>query len=473
MAGGVAADTLYETALSDAIFLRKRLALWDGLPALQASFRQRVARHRYAGDASLLTPFSFLSDPSTRLEQRVAAEAWSRRYVVETLPQRPLSAGRLRVGYLSADLHDHATGILAVGLFEQHDRERFEVIAYSTGPDDGSALRKRLVAAFDRFVDARGWPDAQLARRIAADGIDILVDLKGHTERAPTGVMALRPAPIAVSYLGYPGTMGASFVDYLIGDRIVTPLAHANDYSETLVQLPHSYQINDDRRAIAASPSRADLGLPDDAVVLCCFNNAYKINADVLDAWVEILRRAPKAVAWMQTRGDAIELRARLLQEVAARGGVEPGRIVFADMRPHAEYLALYRCADLYLDTWPYNAHTTASDALWAGCPVLTMAGETFAGRVAASLLTALGTTQGIVPDRANYIATAASLASDRGRLAQYRAQVGARLAARPPLFDTRRTTRAIEAAYQAMARQHRRGRRSTILVNDDLSITD
>lgn len=458
-------ETHNETALSELIFLKKQCVSWDGLAGLQAVFRKRVAQHARACDMSALTPFSFLSDPSSREEQRAAAEAWSRRWFEYPASTRPLSRGRLRVGYLSADLHEHATGILAVGLFEQHDRSRFEVFAYSTGPDDGTALRQRLVSAFDRFVDARGWSEDRVAARIRDDGIDILVDLKGHTERAPTGVMARRPAPIAVSYLGYPGTMGAPFVDYLIGDAIVTPLAHAADYAETLVLLPHAYQINDDRRTMATAPTRAALGLPVDAVVFCCFNNLYKITGDVFDAWVDILMRSPRSVLWLLSRADDEAIRNRLRREAVARG-LDPQRIVFSDTRPHADYLALYQRADLLLDTWPYNAHTTASDALWAGCPVLTFTGKTFASRVATSLLNAVAMPEGIAVDRADYVARAVAFGVDRASLDALRFRLARELRS-APLFDTRRSTRAIEAAYGRMAEQFGSGKREPIIIAD------
>jgi predicted O-linked N-acetylglucosamine transferase (SPINDLY family) len=456
-------DPDHEPALSELIFLKKQRASWDGLPGLQSAFRARVARHARAGEISGLTPFSFLSDPSSRAEQRAAAAAWALRDLEYAPSGRPLSTGRLRIGYLSADLHEHATGVLTVGLFEQHDRARFEVFAYSTGPDDGSALRRRLVGACDRFVDARGWSDERIATAIRDDAVDVLVDLKGYTERATTGVMARRPAPIAVSYLGYPGTMGASFIDYLIGDAVVTPLAHADDYSETLVHLPHSYQVNDDRRTIAAAPTREALGLPQDAVVFCCFNNVYKITPDVFDAWVDILLASPRSVLWLLTRADDDTLRNQLRREAASRG-LDPQRIVFGDTRVQPDYLALYRRADLFLDTWPYNAHTTASDALLAGCPVLTFLGETFAGRVAASLLTAVGLTEGIARDRADYVARAIAWAADRDALVALRGMLERDVRA-SPLFDTKATTRAIEAAYLAMAAQHGAGRHAPIVI--------
>lgn len=442
-------------ALSELIFLRKRLADWHDLAELQKRFAAGIA----AGMPQL-SPFTFLSDRSSRSEQRRCAERWSA--LLPNLPEGPrreLSSPKLRVGYLSSDFHQHATAVLAAGLFEQHDRQRFDIAAYSAGPDDGSPMRARLVAGFERFVDVRGWTSARIAERIRTDGVDLLVDLKGHTQGAPTTVCALRPAPIQISYLGYPGTMGSQFIDYLIGDAIVTPLAHAADYAETLVQLPGSYQINDRARAIAEPPPRAGLGLPQDAIVLCSFNSAFKLNPAVFDAWAQILKAVPESVLWLLARSADPEhdpTAANLRREAAARG-IDPQRVVFATARPNAEYLGLYRHADLFLDTWPYNAHTTASDALWAGCPVLTWLGDTFAGRVAASLLTAVGLAELIATDVAHYTERAIELARDSEALGRYRRHLSEPVR-QSELFDTAATTRALEAAYLGMAAQYARG---------------
>ena len=442
-------------ALSELVFLRKRLADWHDLAQLQARFARGVAE-----DAAQLSPFSFLSDPSSRAEQRRCAARWSA--LLPGAPEaarRTLSAPKLRIGYLSSDFHQHATAVLAAGLFEEHDRQRFEIAAYSTGPDDGSPMRVRLAAAFDRFVDVRGWTPVRIAERIRTDGIDLLVDLKGHTHGAPTAVCALRPAPIQVSYLGYPGTMGAAFIDYLIGDAIVTPLAHAAAYAETVIQLEGSYQVNDQARAIATPPSRTELGLPPDATVLCSFNSAFKLNAAVFDAWAKILKAVPESVLWLLARSAEPErdpLVINLRREAAARG-LDPQRLVFAAARPNPEYLGLYRHAALFLDTWPYNAHTTASDALWAGCPVLTWLGETFAGRVAASLVTAVGLPELVCADPDSYTERAIALARDPAALAGYRRYLSGP-GRQSALFDTAATTRALEAAYLGMAEQYQRG---------------
>ena len=327
-------------------------------------------------------------------------------------------------------------------------------------------MRARLQAGFDRFVDAHSWQPERLAAPIDADRIDLLVDLKGHTYAAPTSVLALRPVPIQVSYLGYPGTMGAAFIDYLIGDAVVTPFTHAGDYSETLVQLPASYQINDRQRPFTVAPPRPALGLPEDAFVFCCFNQSYKLNPQVLDAWARILAAVPRSVLWLLAGNDEATGRplvANLEREAVSRG-IEPDRLVFAARRPYADYLGLYARADLFLDTWPYNGHTTASDALWAGCPVLTWLGDTFAGRVGASLLTAIGLPELIAPDVAGYVERAIAFAGD----GEWRARSRLHLAGagrESPLFDTATTTRALEAAYVQMIDQHRRGVRESFRV--------
>ena len=407
-----------------------------------------------------VSPFVLLSQPATRAEQRRCAEAWTAALAPPAAPSAPrlLSGARLKLGYLSADFHTHATAFLATGMFEQHDRRTFEVVAYSTGPDDRSPLRTRVVRAFDRFVEANGWGTRRIADAIRTDGIDILVDLKGHTAGAPPGVLALRPAPIQVHYLGYPGTLGGTLADYLIADDIVAPPDDAPDYSETLVQLPQSYQINDRQRPVGPRVPRESLGLPPGAVVLCCFNATYKINPEVMDAWARILAAVPGSVLWLLARGEADPASARLRDEAADRG-VDPARLHFAPMRPNAEYLALYRHADLFLDTWPYNAHTTGSDALWAGCPLVTFRGDTFPGRVAASLVTAAGLPELVARDVDGYVELAIALARDEPRRRALRdlLEIRGRASA---LFDTAATTAALEAAYLNMAEQYRSRRR-------------
>jgi predicted O-linked N-acetylglucosamine transferase (SPINDLY family) len=452
-------DPLHGATLSQLTFLRGRLADWHDRDELVARYRKAAA----AG-ASALSPFAFLSLPGTRAEQRRCAAHWTAPLggAPATRPAMRDSA-RPRIAYLSADFHSHATAFLAAGLFEQHDRTRFEVVAYSTGPDDRSPMRERLVKSFDRFVDVRGRHPVEVAEMIRKDGVDVLVDLKGHTQDATPIVLARRPAPIQVHYLGYPGTLEGGLVDYLIGDAIVTPEEHASDYAEAIARLPHSYQVNDTQRPIGVTPPRGSLGLPESGIVFASFNQTYKINPEVCDAWMDVLRAVPGSVLWLLHKVDDDPAIANLRREAMARG-IDPSRLVFAKHRPNPDYLALYRHVDLFLDTWPYNAHTTASDALWAGCPVLTILGTTFAGRVAASLLHAVGLPELVTPSIADYVARAIALAGDAGERARLREHLsGAGRAS--ALFDTARTARALEQAYLTMIAQHRRGVREAFSV--------
>ena len=454
-------DPGHGPALSQLAFLRGRLADWRGRRQLVERFDAGVA----AGTVGL-SPFAYLSLPSTRARQRRCAQTWIAPLasLPTDEPRRTLSTGRLRIGYLSADFHQHATALLAAGLFEQHDRRRFEVIGYSTGPDDRSPMRSRLVRAFDRFVDVRDQHPRAVAEMIRRDTLDILIDLKGHTEGATPIVLAFRPAPIQVHYLGYPGTLGGNLVDYLIGDPIVTPEAHASDYAEALALLPGSYQINDRARPIGAAPSRADVGLPVGAFVFVSFNQTYKINPEVFDAWMAILRAVPDSVLWLLARTDNDPAIANLRREAQSRG-VDAARLVFARHRPNPDYLALYGLADLFLDSWPYNAHTTASDALWAGCPVLTILGSTFAGRVGASLLHAVGLSELVMESIPAYIERAVALAAEPAQIGRLKAMLAAAGRA-SALFDTQRTTGALEAAYETMAAQYREGSRTSFRID-------
>ncbi|HKU45624.1 MAG TPA: hypothetical protein VJQ58_01995, partial [Burkholderiales bacterium] len=366
----------------------------------------------------------------------------------------PRKAGKLRVAYVSADYHEHATAVLTAGLFEQHDRAQLEVIGVSCGPDDGSAMRKRLVQAFDRFADVQKTSDAEAVRILRELNVDIAVDLKGHTRGARLKVFAQRPAPLQVSYLGYPGTLGAPFIDYVIADRVVIPEGEERFYSEAVVALPGSYQVNDAKRPIAErTPSRAAMGLPEDAFVFCCFNNNFKITAEVFDAWMRLLKNVPGSVLWLLE--DNRESRRNLEQAAAARG-VEPARLVFAARMSHWDHLARHRLADLFLDTLPYNAHTTASDALWAGLPLVTCAGTTFAGRVGASLLQAVGLPELVTRNLVEYEALALRL-TNRTELNAVRGKL-ARNRLTEPLFDTARFTRNLESAYRRMWEMHERG---------------
>jgi predicted O-linked N-acetylglucosamine transferase (SPINDLY family) len=358
------------------------------------------------------------------------------------------AGGRLRIGYASADFHDHATLHLMAGLFEAHDRERFEIHAYSWGIDDGSAYRARAHAAIEHFHDVRDLGHDAVAQRIADDGIDILVDLKGYTGESRPEIFALRPAPVQVNYLGYPGTMGAAFMDWMIADSVLVPPGAEAGYTEQVMRLTGSYQANDRLQRIAERAStRAQWRLPEDAFVFACFNKHHKIERPTFAAWMRILAAAPRAVLWL-LGGHGEQALARAAQAT----GIDPRRIVFADKAPKPEHLERHRVADLFLDTRTYNAHTTASDALWGGLPVLTWPTDAFAGRVASSLLHAIGLPELVMPDGASYERTAIELARDPSRLAALRATVAAnRLST--ALFDTHGLARNLEDAYQAIGR--------------------
>jgi len=316
-------------------------------------------------------------------------------------------------------------------------------------------MRKRLEAAFDRFIDIRRKSDAEVASLMTEMGIDIAVDLKGFTERGRPGIFALRPAALQVSYLGYPGTMGADFIDYIVADGTVIPEQHQSYYSEQIVRLPGSYQCNDSKRRIAeTTPTRAEAGLPETGFVFCCFNNNYKITPEVFGIWMRLLHDVKGSVLWL-LEGNAAASR-NLRNEAAARA-VAGERLIFATRQSLEDHLARHRLADLFLDTLPYNAHTTASDALWAGLPVLTVLGETFAGRVAASLLHAVGLPELIAPSVAAYEKLALHLARDPAALTELKARL-ARNRLAFPLFDTSHFTSSLEAAYLAMIERHCRG---------------
>jgi len=362
---------------------------------------------------------------------------------------------RIRIAYVSADFHSHATAMLTVGMFERHDRKRFETVAISFGPEDGSPLRGRVKRAFDRFIDLRGRDDGHIARAIRTSEIDIAIDLKGYTSDARPGIFALRPAPIQVNFLGFPGTMGVDFMDYIIADPVIVPRADEAHYSEKIVWLPNSYQPNDRTRDVAASVlSRGAVGLPETGFAFCCFNNSYKIQPAVFEVWMSLLTQVDGSVLWLLADNPTAVSN---LKREAERRGVESKRLVFGQRLDLPEHLARHALADLFLDTLPYNAHTTASDALWAGLPVVTCKGNTFAGRVAGSILKAAGLPELVTESLADYEALALTLARDPAKLSAIKAKLKPNLAT-VPLFDIARYTRDIEAAYGSMHERRQRG---------------
>ncbi len=429
-----------------------RICEWTDLAAQTAQLLAMVRAEK-----PLSLPYAIVAIPASPDEQLQCA----RRYVQEQPAYPPLWQGevyahdRLRVAYLSADFNEHPTAYLMAGLFEQHDRSRFEITAFSFGLNDNSPARRRLEAAFEHFIDVRDNSDQEIAELMRRSEIDIAVDLMGFTKDNRLGVLARRAAPIQVNYLGYPGTTGAPYMDYILADATVIPEDHDAFYAECVVRLPGTYQINDNRRAMSQrTPTRGECGLPQNGFVFCCFNNPQKITPEMFDIWMRLLRATAGSVLWLIT-GNA-KAAANLRLEAGNRG-VAPERLIFAPKASVPDHLARHRLADLCLDTLPYNAHTTASDALWAGLPVLTCLGETFAGRVAASLLRAIDLDELITRTLAEYEALALRLARDPGYLAMIKDTL-ARNRDTSPLFDTQSATRHIEIAYRTMADIARRG---------------
>ncbi len=429
----------------------RKVCNWDDIESLEA----RVLADAASG-AGELTPFPLLATAASPAVQLACASGYSARKFDRYQHARVRGEFRFKkrkkdkitIGYLSYNFRECATGFLIPDLFETHDRERFNIIGYSYAPDDHSDIRRRFEASFDRFEDIIDTSFEDSARRIHADGVDILVDLKGYTQNARTEISALRPAPIQVSYLGFPGTMGASFLDYIVVDPFVVPPESAPHLSEQPIYLPDRYFPTDSKRPIAEdAPTRAERGLPENGFVFCAFNNSYKINPPIFDLWMRLLTQVPGSVLWLLAWNPHVK--ENLRKEAQVRG-IDPARLVFADKRPNAEYLAQYRIADLFLDTIHYNGHTTVTDALWAGCPAVTCAGETIASRVAGTLLNAMGLPELVTHTLDDYEALALKLAQHPQPLAEIRTTVqNNRLSA--PLFDTPRFTRQLEAAYTAI----------------------
>jgi predicted O-linked N-acetylglucosamine transferase (SPINDLY family) len=411
-------------------------------------------------DQKLATiPFTLLSLPASPADQLQCAKI----FVADQASFSALWRGpiylhdRIRVAYLSADFRNHAVAGLTVGLFEHHDKSRFEVTGIAIGPTDDSPLRRRLENAFEYFLDASNRTEADIANVIRNREVDIVVDLMGHTQYSQLGILARRPAPIQVHYLGYPGTLGTSYIDYLLADSTVVPDEHRPFYSEHVVWLPDSYFASDNRRTIAShTPTRQEAGLPENGFVFCSFNNAYKITPKIFRIWLRLLQATPDSVLWL-SQADSIAQ--NNLRREAERGGVSAQRLIFAPKLPEiSDHLARHRLADLFLDTLPYNAHTTASDALWAGLPVLTCLGETFAGRVAASLLRAVGLAELVTSSLEDYETLALKLARDAARLSKIKDKLACNRDTYP-LFNTARFTRHIEAAYTMMWQANQDGR--------------
>lgn len=439
----------------DRLHARMHVCDWRDAEALTGDLRQRVARGAVATQ-----PFALLAMVDEPALHRQAAETlvawrWKKHGKAPLGPVQDHAHPKIRIGYFSADLHEHATAYLMAELFERHDRSRFETVAFSFGPSQDDAMRRRLAAAFGRFIDVRERSDREIAVLARELEIDIAVDLKGYTGDGRPEIFAYRAAPLQVAWIGYPGTTGLAEMDYLLADRTLVPEASRQHYSERIVTLPHSYQVNDSQRAISDRRfTRAELGLPEQGFVFCCFNGNYKILPATFAIWMRLLRQVDGSVLWLL--GDSPASIANLRRE-AARHGVDGQRLVFAGRMPLDEHLARHRAADLFLDTLPYNAHTTASDALWAGLPVLTCTGQSFASRVAASLLGAVGLPELVTTREADYEALALALARDPERLVRLKAKLAATRAT-APLFDATRFAADLERAYLQMHARRQSG---------------
>jgi predicted O-linked N-acetylglucosamine transferase (SPINDLY family) len=430
----------------------KRTCDWDEWAAVW----QQLSGELAAGGAAP-SPLSLLYQPATPREQLDYTRRWcAEKYDSarqQALAPRSTRHRRPRIGYLSSDFHQHAVAYLVAEVLELHDRGNYEVFAFSFGPEDGSPLRARLRNACEHFIDIAWEPDDVAIKRIRDAEIDIIVDLKGHTLGSRTAWLARRLAPVQLNWLGYPGTMGAAFIDGIIADGFIIPPEAEPFYSERVLRMPHCYQPNDRKRATAEPRARAHYGLPEDAVVFCCFNQTFKISPEVFACWMRLLHRVPGSVLWLLEDNPRATFN---LQNTLAAGGLPHERMIVAPRLPQAQHLARYKVADLALDTYPYTSHTTASDGLWNDCPLVGLCGETFASRVSGSILGACGLADLITYSLADYEALAFRLAADRASLDAVRRRV---IAAKQstPLFDSTRFARDLETIYSSLLSGHSR----------------
>jgi predicted O-linked N-acetylglucosamine transferase (SPINDLY family) len=433
------------------IYAKMKICNWSDLPDSLEIISKKVT-----ADVRVVSPFALLALNDNSVLHKKSSEIFIQsKYPINAflgpIPKHSKSQ-KIKIGYFSADFHNHATGYLMAELFELHDKNQFELIGFSFGPMANDEMRHRLEKSFDQFIEVGNKSDieiAQLSRRL---NINIAVDLKGFTQDSRTGIFANRAAPIQVNYLGYPGTMGADYIDYIIADKTVIPVESQSSYSEKVVYLSNSYQVNDRKRLISESQyTRQELALPENSFVFCCFNNNFKISHATFNGWMRILKSVDQSVLWLLKDNPWV---VENLKKEAQKQGIDGERLVFAERMLLSEHLARHRQADLFLDTLPYNAHTTTSDALWAGLPVLTLMGETFASRVAASLLNAVGLSELVTSTQGEYEALAVELAMNPKKLADIKLKLANnRMTA--PLFNTPFFTKNIEAAYIKMIERY------------------
>jgi predicted O-linked N-acetylglucosamine transferase (SPINDLY family) len=413
-----------------------------------------VTLHQLLTGTSLLAMMGLSDDPALQLlsATRFALERVPKPAPVPLYKSMPPRTGKIKIGYLSGDLHMHAVGLLSPELFELHDRSKFEVWAFCWTPESDQPQRRRIVRAMDHLVRLGGVDDGTAARLIAEAGIDVLVDLQALTNGARPAILGHRAAPVQVSYLGLPGTSGLPGVDWLLADSYVLPPEAEPYYTERPLRLPHCYQVSDRQREVAPRPARGTYGLPDDCVVYCSFNNNHKFTPDVFGAWMRILLQVPDSVLWLLADNDTA--RENMLRQADAHG-VARDRLIFAPRVAPPEYLARFQCADLVLDTFPFNAGTTASDALWMGTPIVTVSGRSYISRMAGSLLTAVGLPELATTTLADYERLAVLLGRQPARIASYKRYL-AEHGRTSPLFDMPQLVRDIEAQFERLALEHR-----------------
>jgi predicted O-linked N-acetylglucosamine transferase (SPINDLY family) len=430
----------------DLLHLRMHMGDWRDFDALKALVDQGVRAGRKA-----VGPFAYQAISESPADLKACSEIYAadRHPALAPLAARAWSGHRkIRIGYLCGEFRQQATSFLTAGLYEAHDKERFEIIAFDSGWSDGSPLRCRLEKAFDQFVDIARLGDEEAARRILAEEVDILVNLNGYFGENRMNIFARRPAPVQVNYLGFPATLGAPYIDYILADRIVIPEHEQHFYREKIAWLPDSYQANDSKRALPTGKAkRADHGLPEEAIVFCSFNQTYKLTSSVFASWMRILREVPGSLLWL-LEGNAHF--PNNIRREAEQAGIAADRVLFAPMMDWPDHLARMALADIFLDTAPYNSHTTGSDALWAGLPLITCRGSTFPGRVAESLLAAMNLPELVADDMTAYEALAVKLVKDPALLQASRQKLESNRRT-APLFDTARFARHVEAAYRTM----------------------
>jgi predicted O-linked N-acetylglucosamine transferase (SPINDLY family) len=451
----------YDYALGLLFYERMHICDWTDFDKLREQITQDVRAEKRACKS-----LAFMSASDEAKDHLIAATTFASGYC----PKKPLSLWngeryrhkKIRLAYVSPDFREHPVGHLMAGIFEHHDKSRFETIAISIGVDDGSRLRARMLKAFDKFIDVRNMTSEQVARMMRDMEIDIAVDLGGFTSDTRTDIFAYRPAPVQVNYLGYPGTMGTDYFDYVIADRHIIPPAHQKYYTEKVAYLPDTYLPTDNSVKISEhTPTRAECGLPENGFVFCSFSHDYKISPPVFDVWMRLLTKVPKSVLWLMSRGEVA--RENLRNEAQARG-VDPDRLIFAGRVPLVEdHLARYRQADLFLDTHPYNAHTTAADALMAGLPVVTYMGNSFPSRVAGSLLNAINLPELITDSLPAYEKLSLMVALDSSFRDRCREKIQ-KNRAHSALFDTQRFLLDLESTYISMGRKLHLG-----ISNDEL----